>query len=56
MGNTLKKAFELSGIGLHQGVHATVRVMPAQPNQGRYFVRVDLPDAPKIPAQIAAIG
>jgi UDP-3-O-[3-hydroxymyristoyl] N-acetylglucosamine deacetylase len=56
MGNILNQAFELSGIGLHLGKHTTVKVMPTLPGEGRYFVRVDLPDAPKIPAQIAAVG
>ncbi|MEO1004694.1 MAG: UDP-3-O-acyl-N-acetylglucosamine deacetylase [Cyanobacteria bacterium J06638_38] len=56
MRNTLKKAFELSGVGLHLGRQTTVKVMPANPGAGRYFVRVDLPDMPRIPAQIDAIG
>jgi UDP-3-O-[3-hydroxymyristoyl] N-acetylglucosamine deacetylase len=56
MVSTLKNAFELSGIGLHLGQRATVKVMPALPREGRYFVRLDLPDAPKIPAQITAVG
>ncbi|MGB5709716.1 MAG: UDP-3-O-acyl-N-acetylglucosamine deacetylase, partial [Waterburya sp.] len=56
MRGTLKKEFELSGIGLHLGKHATVKIMPANPGSGRYFVRVDLPDAPKIPARIDAIA
>ena len=56
MVNTLKKAFERSGVGLHLGEHVTVRVMPAKSGQGRYFVRVDLPEAPEIPATIAAVG
>lgn len=56
MRSTLKNTFELSGIGLHLGKQSTVKVMPALPGEGRYFVRVDLPDAPKIPAQIAAVG
>ena len=53
---TLKKEFELSGIGLHLGEYTTVKVMPADPGAGRYFVRVDLPDAPKITARIDAIA
>ncbi|MDJ0689154.1 MAG: UDP-3-O-acyl-N-acetylglucosamine deacetylase [Xenococcaceae cyanobacterium MO_188.B32] len=56
MNNTINKAFELSGIGLHSGVTTTVRVLPARPNQGRYFVRVDLPDKPVIPASVAAVN
>ncbi|MGL5836251.1 MAG: UDP-3-O-acyl-N-acetylglucosamine deacetylase [Waterburya sp.] len=56
MGNTLSQAFELSGIGLHLGKQTTVKVMPALPGAGRYFVRVDLPAVPQIPAHIAAVG
>ncbi|MEL6929408.1 MAG: UDP-3-O-acyl-N-acetylglucosamine deacetylase [Cyanobacteria bacterium J06600_6] len=56
MVRTLKQAFELSGIGLHLGEQTTVRVMPAQPGAGRYFVRVDLPESPEIPAQVASVG
>jgi UDP-3-O-[3-hydroxymyristoyl] N-acetylglucosamine deacetylase len=50
MGNTLKTGFELSGVGLHSGETTTVRVLPTDSGMGRYFVRVDLPDAPIIPA------
>lgn len=53
--HTLKAEFERSGIGLHTGEITRVRVLPAPPGQGRYFVRVDLEAAPQIPAQIAAV-
>ena len=43
--HTLADQFSLSGVGLHSGVTTTVRVLPA-PGQGRYFVRVDLPQKP----------
>ena len=56
MGNTLNKAFEMSGVGLHLGKKATVKVKPAQPGEGRYFVRIDLPHAPIVPARIGAVG
>ena len=56
MGSTLKAEFELSGVGLHFGVDTTVRVMPANPGEGRYFVRVDLPQKPIIPALVSAVG
>ncbi|BAZ43675.1 UDP-3-0-acyl N-acetylglucosamine deacetylase [Chondrocystis sp. NIES-4102] len=56
MGGTVKQEFELSGVGLHLGVHTTVKVIPASPWDGRYFVRVDLPQKPIIPAQIQAVG
>ncbi|MEL6440106.1 MAG: UDP-3-O-acyl-N-acetylglucosamine deacetylase [Cyanobacteria bacterium J06621_8] len=56
MRHTLKQGFELSGVGLHLGKESTVKVMPANPGSGRYFVRLDLPHKPQIPAQIGAIG
>ncbi len=53
---TLKAAFTCSGVGLHTGMPVTVQVMPALVNQGRYFVRIDLPDQPEIPAHITAVS
>lgn len=50
LGHTLKSAFKRSGVGLHSGLPTTVRVLPATPGEGRYFVRVDLPQLPIIPA------
>lgn len=52
---TLGAVFSKTGIGLHSGQQTTVRVMPAQSGEGRYFVRVDLPDQPKILASLAAV-
>lgn len=52
---TLAAEFSRSGIGLHSGTAAQVRVLPAEAGTGRYFVRVDLPDAPQIPARLAAV-
>jgi UDP-3-O-[3-hydroxymyristoyl] N-acetylglucosamine deacetylase len=45
-----------TGVGLHSGIHCQVRILPAAPDSGRYFVRVDLPGAPIIPAQVAAVS
>ncbi|NER03062.1 MAG: UDP-3-O-acyl-N-acetylglucosamine deacetylase [Okeania sp. SIO3C4] len=49
---TLAAEFSQSGIGLHSGIKSHIRVIPAPKNAGRYFVRVDLPQTPSIPAQI----
>ncbi|MGK7900081.1 MAG: UDP-3-O-acyl-N-acetylglucosamine deacetylase, partial [Hormoscilla sp.] len=46
---------EKSGVGLHTGVLTKVRVLPAAVGEGRYFVRVDLPGAPVIPARVDAV-
>ena len=54
--HTLARSLEQSGIGLHSGVVTQVRILPAEPGQGRYFVRVDLPEAPPIPAHVAAVS
>lgn len=56
MSKTLKTEFILSGVGLHFGVQTTVTVIPAEPGVGRYFVRIDLPEKPVIPANITAVG
>jgi UDP-3-O-[3-hydroxymyristoyl] N-acetylglucosamine deacetylase len=53
---TLRSPFTRSGVGLHTGVPVRVQVMPALPDQGRYFVRMDLPDQPSIPAHITAVS
>lgn len=54
--HTLGAAFERSGVGLHSGLMAQVRVLPAAPGQGRYFVRVDLPTLAVIPATVATVS
>jgi UDP-3-O-[3-hydroxymyristoyl] N-acetylglucosamine deacetylase len=53
---TLKTAVQRQGVGLHSGQTTTVTLKPAAPNQGRYFVRVDLPGQPDIAAQITSVG
>ena len=53
---TLGAAFEQSGVGLHSGITTTVRVLPAAAGTGRYFVRVDLPGKPVIPARVEAVS
>ncbi|MGD1898206.1 MAG: UDP-3-O-acyl-N-acetylglucosamine deacetylase [Phormidesmis sp.] len=39
---TLADIVSVSGVGLHLGQETTVRLMPADVNSGRYFVRIDL--------------
>ncbi|MBW4647138.1 MAG: UDP-3-O-acyl-N-acetylglucosamine deacetylase [Kastovskya adunca ATA6-11-RM4] len=53
---TLTGSIERTGVGLHSGERATVRVLPEKAGVGRYFVRVDLPDAPVIPARVEAVS
>jgi UDP-3-O-[3-hydroxymyristoyl] N-acetylglucosamine deacetylase len=52
---TVAIAVERCGIGLHSGETSHVRIVPAEANQGRYFVRTDLPDDPQIPARIQSV-
>jgi UDP-3-O-[3-hydroxymyristoyl] N-acetylglucosamine deacetylase len=54
--STITKQFELSGIGLHSGEMTQVRVYEANPGEGRYFVRVDLPEKPIIPALVSSVS
>ena len=53
---TLAAQITQIGVGLHSGVNTQVRILPAEAGSGRYFVRVDLPDLPIIPAQVAAVS
>ncbi|MEH2068088.1 MAG: UDP-3-O-acyl-N-acetylglucosamine deacetylase [Nostoc sp.] len=54
--HTLAGKITQTGVGLHSGVTTQVRILPSQVSSGRYFVRVDLPDMPIIPAQVAAVN
>jgi UDP-3-O-[3-hydroxymyristoyl] N-acetylglucosamine deacetylase len=54
--HTLAAGITQTGVGLHSGVSTQVRILPADAGSGRYFVRVDLPDLPIIPAQVAAVN
>lgn len=55
MSQTLKKPLECTGVGLHSGATITVRLMPETAGVGRYFVRTDLPQQPRIPACLASV-
>ena len=47
---TLAGSAQFSGVALHTGVRATLKIVPAPENTGILFRRVDLPDKPVIPA------
>ncbi len=53
---TLRSDFSCTGIGLHTGLTVQVRVLPAEVDQGRYFVRTDLEPVLEIPARIEAVS
>jgi UDP-3-O-[3-hydroxymyristoyl] N-acetylglucosamine deacetylase / 3-hydroxyacyl-[acyl-carrier-protein] dehydratase len=52
---TLAGIAVVSGVGLHTGREVTARCSPAPPGQGIVFRRMDLPDAPRIPARISEV-
>lgn len=54
--HTIAAEITQAGVGLHSGVITQVRILPTDAGSGRYFVRVDLPDLPIIPAQVAAVN
>ncbi len=54
--HTLAAEITQTGVGLHSGTSTHVRILPAATGSGRYFVRVDLPENPVIPAQVAAVN
>jgi UDP-3-O-[3-hydroxymyristoyl] N-acetylglucosamine deacetylase/3-hydroxyacyl-[acyl-carrier-protein] dehydratase len=48
--HTIQKSVTVSGVGLHTGVQTTMTFLPAKPNHGIKFQRVDLPGSPIIDA------
>ncbi len=54
--HTIAATITQTGVGLHSGEKTEVRILPAEAGSGRYFMRVDLPDLPIIPAQVAAVN
>ncbi len=50
---TLGQAITCQGVGLHSGDVTTVKLLPSQ--SGIVFVRVDLPESPEVPADIAIV-
>ena len=47
---TIKNSVTLSGVGLHTGVQTNMTFLPAIPNHGIKFQRIDLPGSPIIDA------
>ncbi len=54
--STVASICEIEGIGLHSGITTKVKILPALPGVGRYFVRVDLPAQPQIPADVSSVS
>ena len=49
---TIGREVELSGVGLHTGEAARLRLLPADPGTGVVFRRADLPGSPEVAAVI----
>lgn len=52
---TIQKSVSVTGVGLHTGNSSTLIFMPARPNTGIWFQRVDLDGQPKIKADISNV-
>ena len=52
---TIKKSVSLDGLGLHTGEIASLTFLPAEPDTGVIFRRVDLPGKPEIPANVSSV-
>jgi UDP-3-O-[3-hydroxymyristoyl] N-acetylglucosamine deacetylase/3-hydroxyacyl-[acyl-carrier-protein] dehydratase len=50
--HTIKELITVSGVGLHTGVDANMTFVPAEPNHGIKFQRIDLPNQPIVDADV----
>jgi UDP-3-O-[3-hydroxymyristoyl] N-acetylglucosamine deacetylase/3-hydroxyacyl-[acyl-carrier-protein] dehydratase len=53
---TIRNPVEYEGIGIHSGAKVKVRFKPADADAGVNFVRVDLPEKPRIPVNANSIS
>ena len=53
---TLAKSASFSGVGLHSGNKVSMTLLPAPPNSGVIFRRVDLDSRAEIPAQVGNVA
>ncbi len=53
---TLREAARFAGIGLHSGNQVEMAILPAPPNSGVRFRRVDLEGKPEIEARVENVG
>jgi UDP-3-O-[3-hydroxymyristoyl] N-acetylglucosamine deacetylase/3-hydroxyacyl-[acyl-carrier-protein] dehydratase len=52
---TVAREASLEGIGVHSGEPSRLTLRPADPDAGVHFRRMDLPDAPEIPANLGHV-
>ncbi len=50
--HTIKEPISISGAGIHTGQSVTINILPAAPNAGIVFQRVDLPGKPTVKADV----
>ena len=50
--HTIKKPVTVSGVGIHTGEHANMTFVPAKPNHGIKFQRIDLEGQPIVDADV----
>ena len=50
--HTIKKSVTISGVGLHTGIVANMTFVPAEPNHGIKFQRIDMPGQPIVDADV----
>ncbi|MBW8049032.1 MAG: bifunctional UDP-3-O-[3-hydroxymyristoyl] N-acetylglucosamine deacetylase/3-hydroxyacyl-ACP dehydratase [Cytophagales bacterium] len=50
--HTIKSSVSLSGVGLHTGIQVNMKLLPANPNHGIKFQRIDLEDEPVVEADV----
>lgn len=55
MQKTIKNEVLASGVGLFTGEKVSLKILPAPPNTGIVFQRVDLPGKPEIPATLSFV-
>ncbi len=53
--NTIASPVKISGIALHTGVRATLKILPAPVDHGIVFRRVDMPNSPEVKAHVTNI-
>lgn len=52
---TIARPVTVSGTGLHSGLHTVAHLMPAAPDRGVAFRRLDIEGAPAIPARLGEV-
>ncbi len=56
MQKTIRNIVAAEGVGIHMGLKARMRLLPAAPNTGIVFRRIDLPNHPEIKASWQHVG